>query len=134
MKKYRFCFLLFLASSLICIGAGYAAAKYAEKQKETENLKELENLPPETASEEFMADDNPSEKEAQPANKETSNKYYLVCEDGFLLVFCKDKTTVCLYTHVPITDFPEEEQGRLRSGIWFSSMMDIFSYLESYTS
>ena len=35
---------------------------------------------------------------------------------------------------IPITDFPEEEQDRLRAGIWFSSMMDVFHYLESYTS
>ena len=55
-------------------------------------------------------------------------------EDGFLLVFTKNNPSDCLYTHVPITDFPEKEQARLREGIWFSSMMDVFSYLESFTS
>lgn len=61
-------------------------------------------------------------------------EYYLVAEDGFLLVFLKDQKTICLYTHVPLMDFPQEEQERLREGIWFSSMMDVFHYLESYTS
>ena len=51
-----------------------------------------------------------------------------------MLVFPRDGDRVCMYTHVPVTDFPEEEQERLRAGIWFSSMLDIFNYLESYTS
>ena len=53
---------------------------------------------------------------------------------GFLLVFCSDKSTVCLYTHIPVTDFPESERVRLMEGIWFSDMMDVYHYLESYTS
>ena len=57
-----------------------------------------------------------------------------MAEDGFLLVFARDKKTICLYTHIPITDFPLREQGRLREGIWFSDMMEVFHYLESYTS
>ena len=39
-----------------------------------------------------------------------------------------------MQTHIPITDFPEEEQEKLREGIWFDSMMEVFFYLESYTS
>lgn len=42
--------------------------------------------------------------------------------------------SICLYTHMPVTDFPEEERGRLMDGIWFSSMIEVFNYLESYTS
>ena len=49
-------------------------------------------------------------------------------------MFPRDGIQVCMYTHVPVTDFPEAEQERLRAGIWFSSMLDIFNYLESYTS
>ena len=35
-----------------------------------------------------------------------------VSEDGYLLVLYQDKTTICLYTHMPVTDFPEEERGK----------------------
>ena len=59
---------------------------------------------------------------------------YQMREAGFLLVFCSDKSTVCLYTHIPVTDFPESERVRLMEGIWFSDMMDVYHYLESYTS
>ena len=55
-------------------------------------------------------------------------------EDGFLLVFLRDRKTICLYTHMPLMDFSVSEQERLREGIWFSSMLEVFNYLESCTS
>ena len=66
--------------------------------------------------------------------EESKEEYFLVSEAGFLLVFCSDKSTICLYTHIPVTDFPERERARLMEGIWFPSMMDVYHYLESYTS
>ena len=63
-----------------------------------------------------------------------AEEYYLVAESGFLLVFCRDRSTICLYTHIPVTDFPEKERSKLLEGIWFPSMMDVYHYLESYTS
>ena len=39
-----------------------------------------------------------------------------------------------LFTHMPLSDFPPVEQERLMEGIWFPTMAEIFSYLESYTS
>lgn len=61
-------------------------------------------------------------------------RYCLVAEDGFLLVFAKDRDAVCLDTHMPLSEFPEKEQERLMDGIWFSTMIEIFNYLESYSS
>ena len=50
------------------------------------------------------------------------------------LLYCFALFAVCLYTHIPVTDFPEKERERLMEGIWFPSMMDVYHYLESYTS
>ena len=71
---------------------------------------------------------------AKMTQEEPKEEYFLVSEAGFLLVFCSDKSTICLYTHIPVTDFPERERARLMEGIWFPSMMDVYHYLESYTS
>ena len=49
-------------------------------------------------------------------------------------MFLKDRKTICLYTHVPLMDFPPDERAKLREGLWFSSMAEVFNYLESYTS
>ena len=76
-----------------------------------------------------------NQKKVEPiAQTAPLEQFYLVSETGFLLVFSQDQSTICLYTHIPITDFPEKEQERLREGIWFPSMMEVFQYLESYTS
>ena len=117
MKKYLYILILFLGVSAVCLAVGYGITRWSVKEE-----KAIPNtvLATETVSEPFLA--------------ETETGDYLVVEDGFLLVFPRDGDRVCMYTHVPVTDFPEEEQERLRAGIWFSSMLDIFNYLESYTS
>lgn len=85
---------------------------------------------------EFSNTMNPSEQGNGPAGEipDGEERYCLVAEDGFLLVFAKDKDAVCLDTHMPLVEFPEKEQERLMEGIWFSTMMEIFNYLESYSS
>lgn len=60
--------------------------------------------------------------------------YCLVSENGFLFVFAKDRSSVCLDTHMPLAEFPLTEQERLLDGLWFSSMLEVLNYLESYTS
>lgn len=131
MKKYRICFYLFMITSLLCFGIGLAATRAMENRKDSfvreyieETIKETEQL-----------------EDAQAANRqqiahqaELEEAYYLVEENGFLLVFSKDKQSVCLYTHIPLMELPQEEQSRLREGIWFSSMTELFQYLESCTS
>ena len=77
---------------------------------------------------------NAGQKSQSAENGEAEQSYYLVAEDGFLLVFLKDRKTICLYTHMPLMDFSVSEQERLREGIWFSSMIEVFNYLESCTS
>lgn len=77
---------------------------------------------------------NAGQKSQSVENGEAEQSYYLVAEDGFLLVFLKDRKTICLYTHMPLMDFSVSEQERLREGIWFSSMIEVFNYLESCTS
>ncbi|WP_320978168.1 hypothetical protein [Hungatella effluvii] len=128
MKKYMFCFLLFAATSLLCLGIGFVITK--------DSVQPEEAIPGATLETETVTEDQIviNQEKVSPAPEKEKEKYYLVSEDGYLLVLYQDKTTICLYTHMPVTDFPEEERGRLMDGIWFSSMIEVFNYLESYTS
>ncbi len=36
--------------------------------------------------------------------------------------------------HMPLSEIAPEEQEKLRDGLWFSTMMEVYSYLESCTS
>ena len=128
MKKYMFCFLLFAATSLLCLGIGFVITK--------DSVQPEEAIPGATLETETVTEDQIviNQEKVSPAPEKEKEKFYLVSEDGYLLVLYQDKTTICLYTHMPVTDFPEEERGRLMDGIWFSSMIEGFNYLESYTS
>lgn len=149
MKRYSICLLLFAVVAAVCFGAGYAASLIQERPGNaisntafsTEQM--TDELPYQNADGEKRDSDpvNPETEKAvvnqryvEPAGQRSPERYYLVSETGFLLVFAEDMSTICLYTHIPITDFPEKEQDRLREGIWFPSMMEVFHYLESYTS
>ena len=132
MKKYRFCLFLFLGVSLVCFLIGFFVQRSRENSGAmgtSETAIESEAAP-ETVTEDQMA----SNKDHVQAVTEGGETYYLVAEDGVLLVFLKDRKTICLYTHVPLMDFPLAERTKLREGIWFSSMAEVFNYLESYTS
>ena len=128
MKKYMFCFLLFAATSLLCLGIGFVITR--------DSVQPEEAIPGATLETETVTEDQIviNQEKVSPAPEKEKEKFYRVSEDGYLLVLYQEKTTICLYTHMPVTDFPEEERGRLMDGIWFSSMIEVFNYLESYTS
>lgn len=119
MKKYIICLLFGL---LLLNGC---AKKSIE---ETETSLEI------TQEEKVASNLEQVQHETETSTEEEIEEYYLVSEDSFLIIFLKDQKTIYLYTHIPIMDFPEEQQERLREGIWFDSMLDVFHYLESYTS
>lgn len=129
MKKYSICFSLFLVTSCICMAVGFWAVRHDREQQTP------------AARQEAAAEESTEEEERQAANQEQvvpklqgQDEYCLMSENGFLLVYSRERDDVCLYTHMPLLDFPQEEQDKLREGIWFPSMMEVFQYLESYTS
>lgn len=127
MKKFVFCLSLFLGVSLLCLGVALFIRKPIPIEEPPATLPvKQEPSPPD----QIVINQNEVEHISTPEEP----PYCLVSEDGFLLVFRREQDDVCLYTHIPITDFPKEEQDRLREGIWFATMMEIYSYLESYTS
>lgn len=132
MKKYRICLFLFLGVSLVCILIAFSVRRSREHggAGDTPETAIESEAAPETVTEDQMA----ANKDHVQAVTESRETYYLVAEDGVLLVFLKDRKTICLYTHVPLMDFPLAERTKLREGIWFSSMAEVFNYLESYTS
>lgn len=134
MKRYMICLFLFIGVSAACLVAGYCINQENQntsisstEDKERETMATIQ--PTETVPENLVAVNRD-----QVHHEKLTGEYYLVSEDGFLLVFGKDKETICLYTHIPLMDFPTREQERLREGIWFPDMMDVIHYLESYTS
>ena len=135
MKKYHYCFFFLLGFVLLCLGAGIFFIQSSKREYEPVTIPEETKLPEietQTVAEDQIVINQRQVKPA-PAPRE-EKKFLLVSEDGFLLVFGSHPREICLYTHIPISDFPEEEQEKLRQGIWFWEMEEVYSYLESYTS
>ena len=95
MKHFLFALGLFGISAVVSVLIIYGAARYQMREEapvpntviETESVNEMEGR--------------------AAANQESiitaRSQYFLVSEAGFLLVFCSDKSTVCLYTHIPVS-------------------------------
>lgn len=138
MKKYMSCFLFFLCLTAGCLIALFflTIGQDTEEAREVQVTESVE-LPiiAETMSEtepELLAHVVLNQEEVVP--EPIDENYCLMAEEGYLIVYDSKADTVNLFTHMPLVEFPQEEQERLMAGIWFPTMAEIFSYLESYSS
>ena len=126
MKKSEICFFMLTAVLTAALLAGAWLWFRSPRQAEP--------IPGQMLETETAPEDNMVINQSNVERMEEEKNYCLAAEDGFLYVFAKDREKICLDTHMPLAEFPAEEQEKLMEGIWFSNMMEIFSYLESYTS
>ena len=135
MKKYVSCFLFFFAltsASLITLFFMTAGEK-AQRVEEVQMQESVEEpLFARETEEEIHVVLNMEQVENEMVEDE--EQYFLVAEEGYLIVYDKGQETTELFTHMPLAEFPAKEQERLMAGIWFPTMAEIFSYLESYSS
>lgn len=61
-------------------------------------------------------------------------KYYMVLEQGCIVVYYSDKKTVYEHTDIFEEDLPEEEIAKLENGVYVEDEESLYSMLESYTS
>lgn len=142
MKKYYICFfvLAVLLAAALLTGAYFYLYQPRKEGPVPNGVMESETVKEDNAvmnqqQVEKCAGNSPIEtNKAKDERAKGAKQYCLVAENGFLFVFARDKRTVCLDTHMPLTEFPEAEQEKLTEGIWFSTMIEIFNYLESYSS
>ena len=135
MKKYVSCFLFFFVLTF----ASLVTLFLMTAQEETQRSKEVQMQ--ESVEEPVFAREK-KDSVRIVLNQESVNheivreeeRYFLVAEEGYLIIYDKEQEKTDLFTHMPLSEFPEEEQEKLMSGIWFPTMSEIFSYLESYSS
>ena len=135
MKKYVSCFLfLFALTSASLITLFFMTA--GEKAQRVEEVQMQESV-----EEPLFARETEEEihvvlnmEQVENETVEDEEQYFLVAEEGYLIVYDKGQETTELFTHMPLAEFPAKEQERLMAGIWFPTMAEIFSYLESYSS
>ncbi len=141
MRKHVSGFLFFFCLTMFCLIGLFWITKGGEKE-EIQQVQAIETYePPLFAEEEYIRESGQEETLAhlvlnmeEVHHELVKENYCLVAEEGYLIVYDMDKETVNLFTHMPLAEFPIKEQERLMKGIWFPTMAEIFSYLESYSS
>jgi outer membrane usher protein FimD/PapC len=61
-------------------------------------------------------------------------KYIIFSEDGELVVYYADNTTVFFHSGIREESLPEELKERLWAGISFASEEELYEFLENYSS
>lgn len=133
MKKYVSGFLFFLCLTSGCLISLFLLTSGPEESEaQTVQATESVEQPAFAESEETKVHLVLNQEKVIPARVE--EKYCLVAEEGYLIVYDHENETVNMFTHMPLAEFPVAEQEKLMEGIWFPTMAAIFSYLESYSS
>lgn len=141
MKKHVSGFLFFFCLTLFCL-LGLFWITLGKVEEEVQQVQVSEAYEPPLFAEVIDRREFETEEprihivlnQEEVLHQVIQEKYCLVAEEGYLIVYNSEQETVDLFTHMPLTEFPIKEQERLMDGIWFPSMSDIFSYLESYSS
>lgn len=60
--------------------------------------------------------------------------YYMVLEEGYIVVYKQDKTTVFLETGIGEEELDESERELLLQGVGVKNISELYRYLEGYTS
>jgi hypothetical protein len=61
-------------------------------------------------------------------------KYCLLEDNGYIIVYFKDKETIYEYTDILLSSLPEEMQTEIKQGKYVKDDHDLFSFLENYSS
>lgn len=61
-------------------------------------------------------------------------RFYIVVENGYVVVYNSDLKSVYRYTHIEAKDLPEKDRIDLSKGIYVDSLEELYSLLESYSS
>lgn len=73
-------------------------------------------------------------EEKQMVQNELEICYYIKEADGYVIVYESDQKTPYEYTSISVEDLPENVQKQLKGGIKFTSLTQVYGFLENYSS
>ena len=60
--------------------------------------------------------------------------YYLAELSGYVVVYKSDKKTIFEYTNILMEELPEDLQLKIRKGMKLENIMEVYGFLENYSS
>lgn len=129
MKKTN-CIRYFVVVTIVCACLsyylGYEIIGELKSTKGNEQTK--------VAATEEVTEDNRVNSEVEIANMDVPYEYVIVEEEGYLTVYMKDLQTVYMYTDVSYADLSEDLQKEITNGKKFSTLKELYDFLENYSS
>ena len=86
------------------------------------------------AATEKITEDNSVNSEMEIANIELPYEYVIVEEGGYLTVYMKDLKTVYMYTDISYATLAKDLQQEITKGKKFTTLKELYDFLENYSS
>ena len=65
---------------------------------------------------------------------EITTGYYLMENDGYVIVYMADRKTVFEYTSIPVNELDDTLQREIRFGKYLDTIGQVYGFLENYSS
>lgn len=108
--------------------------QFQEKGEEVQNISMISFSGDQLVLRKDVTESVESSESVRSVETDIVYNYYLVLEDGVLVVYKKDKTTIFLETGIEVENLDETERVRLTQGIGITNISELYRYLEGYTS
>lgn len=86
------------------------------------------------AEEKIEPESIPEENTLRVDTATVEQGFYLLEEEGMICVYKGDKTTLYESTSIPMTVLPEKLQMEIAEGKYLKSELELYSFLENYSS
>lgn len=148
MKQTRIIRISFLIAAAFIVAAFWAGFYFGENSTQPDNIlaatEGSENISTnrntDRTSDVTKPEGTAQTKEQEPEETVESMKdveeerYYLKLEDDYLAVYHSDTDQIYFETGLKASDLPEDLQEKAKTGIPFSSLEELYSFLENYSS
>lgn len=148
MKQTRIIRISFLIAAVFIVASFWAGFYFGENNTQPDNIlvasEDGENAASgqktEREADVSQKAENVQQEEEEPEETVESMKdveeerYYLKLADDYLAVYHSDTDQIYFETGLKLTDLPEDLQEKAEEGISFSSLEELYSFLENYSS
>ena len=145
MKQTRIIRILFVTSAMLIVGAFWGGFYFGENNTEPEHILIASDETSDTDSSGKVTDSSSDIKNAAAAEQQEEEteesmknveqeRYYLKMSEEYLTVYYTETDLVYFETGLKLSDLPSDLQEEAKTGISFSNLEELYSFLENYSS
>lgn len=148
MKQTRIIRISFFIVAVFAVAAFWAGFYFGENSTQPNNIlvasdensgtssgKKTERTADLSRTTETVQTEEDREEETVESMKDMAEeRYYLKLHDDYLAVYHSDTDQIYFETGLQLSDLPQDLQEKAETGITFSNLEELYSFLENYSS